>query len=66
MSNNDLLNGTIDLSRNADLRYERDRMLRLIQNVNLDSDKDYRSAVAALGKACDTIEKLCNNSTLQA
>jgi hypothetical protein len=53
----DLLSGTIESSQNDDLCYERDRLIGLLQNVNLETTS-YRRAVEALSAANDEIEKL--------
>ncbi len=54
----ELLSGSIETAKHDDLRAERDRLLELVQNLNIESTADYRNAVKALTTANDTIEHL--------
>jgi len=52
-----LIDGNIMDGNNDDLRSERDKLLELIQNIDLERD-DYRRSVQALTTARMTINKL--------
>ena len=48
---------TINDPRNDDLRIQRDRLVNLLEDTNLDQ-KEYRKAVESVRKTADTIAKL--------
>jgi hypothetical protein len=48
---------TISHPRNDDLRFERDRLNRVLDDTDLDQ-KEYRKAVESVRKTADLIEKL--------
>ena len=58
-----LLNGTIDTANNDDLRVQRDRLLELVQNVDLETE-GYQSAVKMLTTTNEIIERLNNGESV--
>lgn len=48
---------TINDARNDDLRIERDRLIRAVEDTDLDQ-KSYRKVVESLRRTTDLIEKL--------
>lgn len=48
---------TINDPRNDDLRIQRDRLVSLLEDTDLE-EKRYRKAVESVRKAADTVEKL--------